>query len=125
MNETPKKKILVVEDDPFMIDLLCAELGKTGAELILAKTGSEGVEKFKETSPDLVMLDIILPDQDGFDALRAIRRLPGGPEARVIILSNVAEGANLEKAKQLGVQDYLMKSNYSLAEVLERVKKLL
>lgn len=115
----------MIEDDPFMTDLLCAELGKADAELILAKTGSEGIEKFKETNPDLVMLDIILPDQDGLDALREIRRLPGGAEARVIILSNVAEGANVERAKQLGVQEYLVKSNYSLAEVLERVKKLL
>lgn len=125
MNETPKKKILVIEDDPFMVDLICKELEKTGAESIVAKTGAEGIEKFKETRPDLIVLDIILPDQDGFDVLRAIRRAEEGSKAKVIILSNVAEGSNVEEAKRLGVDDYMIKSNFSLAEVIERVKKYL
>ena len=125
MNEIPQKKILIVEDDPFMVDLLDKELEKTGAKLILAGTGSDGVEKFNAEKPDIVILDLFLPDLDGFGVLRAIRRADGGTRTKVIILSNIAEEANIEEAKRLGVDDYMIKANFSLDEIVERVKKYL
>lgn len=121
--KTPK--ILVVEDDLFMVDLLVRELEKGGFEVVVAKTGSEGVKKFREVEPDLTLLDIILPDLNGFDALREIRRMPKGPAAKVVILSNLGDESDKEEGKRLGARDYLVKANFSLPEIVDRVKEVL
>jgi two-component system phosphate regulon response regulator PhoB/two-component system alkaline phosphatase synthesis response regulator PhoP len=118
-----KIKILLVEDDEFMVDLLAHELGKNGFEVTLAKTGAEAVSKFKESAPDLILLDILLPDKNGFDVLREIRRLPEGVGASVVILSNLSETNYREEAERLGAIDYLVKANFSLGEIIERIKQ--
>lgn len=125
MAEARKTKILVVEDDLFMVDLLTRELKKSGFEIAVAKTGREGVEMFSEVKPDLILLDIILPDLNGFDALREIRRIPEGHEAKVVILSNLGDESDKEEGKRLGALDYLVKANFSLPEIVERVRAAL
>lgn len=118
-------KILVVEDDVFMVDLLVHELKKAGFEIIVANTGREGVQKYQESKPDLVLLDIILPDLNGLDALREIRRGKDGDKAKVVILSNLGTDVDKEQAKRLGALDYLVKANFSLEEILERIRAVL
>ncbi|MBI2056468.1 MAG: response regulator [Candidatus Sungbacteria bacterium] len=125
MEPADKKHILLVEDDVFMIDLLANELTLAGFEVTIAKTGKEGVEKYDEAKPDLMILDILLPDQDGFETLRQIRRKPGGIDAKVIILSNIAEGPNIDEAKRLGALEYLIKANLSLADIVVKAKNAL
>lgn len=119
------KKILLIEDDVFMVELLAHEFGQEEFELVIAKTGSEGVEKFKSEKPDLILLDILLPDFNGFEALRQIRREPGGPETKVVVLSNIGEANDIEEAKRLGSDDYLIKANASLPEIVERARAVL
>ena len=124
--ESPKKKIiLLIEDDVFMGQLLGQALERAGFALIAAHSGAEGVTKFREAKPDLILLDLILPDQNGFEALRQIRRLPGGVDAKVLVLSNLARESQFEEAKRLGVVDYLVKVNFSLDEVLAKIRETL
>ena len=125
MAEQKKSKILLVEDDVFMSELLGQALERAGFETIAAKSGSEGVKKFQETKPSLILLDLILPDESGFEALRQIRRLPGGAEVKVLVLSNLAREAQFEEAKRLGAIDYLVKANFSLDEILAKVRETL
>ncbi len=125
VEETKKSKVLLVEDDVFMSDLLTQTLARAGFEVANAKTGGEGVKLFQEWHPDIILLDLILPDQNGFEALRQIRRLPGGPEEKVIVLSNLSRETQGEEASRLGVADYLVKSNFSLEEIITRVKSVL
>lgn len=120
-----KSKILLIEDDAFMVDLLGKELGAFGYQLEIAKTGLEGVEKFHIFKPDLILLDILLPDQNGFDVLRQIRRDPEGRETKVLILSNLDKRSNLEEAKRLNATDYLVKANFSLSEIVARIQGVL
>lgn len=123
--DTKKYRILLVEDDMFMIDLLGKEMTGSGLEVEVAKTGKEAIEKFGQNVPDLVLLDILLPDQDGLEALRQIRRLPGGSDAKVIVLSNLAEGPKIEEARRLGVVNYFVKANLTMTEILDNIKKAL
>lgn len=116
-------KILLVEDDTFMVELLTHEFFSAGFQVVVARTGTEGVTKFKEDSPDIVLLDVLLPDQNGFDTLRKIRREPGGPDMKAMFLSNLSEETDIEEAKRLGAIDYLVKANFALPEIVERVKK--
>ena len=125
MAEQKKSKILLVEDDVFMSELLGQALERAGFETIAAKSGSEGVKKFQETKPSLILLDLILPDESGFEALRQIRRLPGGAEVKVLVLSNLARESQIEEAKRLGATDYLVKANFSLDEILAKVRETL
>ena len=120
-----KAKILVIEDDVFITDLLVKELTRSGFELMVATTGGDGAKKFEEFRPDLILLDMLLPDQNGLDVLRGIRRLPAGANAKVIIFSNIAEEADVQESKRLGVADYMVKANYSLPEVVERIRTVL
>lgn len=123
MPDTPAKtKILIVEDDAFMVDLLGKELTNLGYQVDIAKTGLEGVDKFFSFKPDLVLLDILLPDQNGFDVLRQIRRNPDGKEAKVIILSNLDSQPDVEESKRLGVVDYLVKANFSLTDIVAKIR---
>lgn len=121
----PKPKILLIEDDAFMVDLLGKELGVFGYQIEIAKTGLEGVNKFHILKPDLVLLDILLPDQNGFDVLRQIRRDPEGHETKVLVLSNLDKKSDLEEAKRLNVTDYLVKANFSLSEIVARIRGVL
>lgn len=123
--ESKTPKILVVEDDLFMVDLLVRELKKAGWEVQVAKTGREGVKMFSEVNPDLTLLDIVLPDLNGFDALREIRRTPNGHKAKVVILSNLGDESDKEEGKRLGALDYLVKANFSLPEIVDKVRAAL
>ncbi len=125
MEVASSKKILIVEDDTFMLELLAAELKKTGFEIMIAETGNEAVKKFKESKPDLILLDILLPDKNGLDALREIRREPEGRDAKVLVLSNFSDTPHIEEAKRLGVIDYLVKAQHVPQEIVERIKKII
>ena len=122
---TKKNKVLLIEDDLFMLELLANELNRSGFEVGVGKTGKEGVEQFQKMQPEVVLLDLILPDEHGFDVLKKIRKMPGGSKAKIMILSNVSESAEVKEADQLGIDDYLVKVNYSIAEIVEKIKKLL
>lgn len=123
--EAKKKKILLIEDDVFMVELLAKDLGAAGYEVNVAKNGKEGVNKFEEGAPDIVLLDLLLPDQNGFETLRQIRRHPGGPATKVMILSNIAEGPDMDEAKRLGVVEYLVKANYTLQEIVKKIQEVI
>ena len=107
-----------------MIELLVRELIKEGFDASNAMTGKDALDKFRETKPDLILLDLLLPDQHGFEVLRQIRRDPEGQTTKVMVLSNLSEDRDKEEAKRLGVLEYLVKANNSLPEIVARVKAL-
>ena len=123
--EIKKPKIFVVEDDLFMVELLANELKNAGLETYSFQMGQQAIDQFAELQPDLIVLDLLLPDKNGFEVLREIRRLPNGVRARVVVLSNMAEDADKEEAKRLGVQEYLVKANHSLPEILAKIQAML
>jgi len=125
LEEFKKPKIFVVEDDVFMVELLANELKNAGLETYSFQIGQAAIDKFVELQPDLIVLDLLLPDKNGFEVLREIRRFPNGINVKVMILSNMAEDADKNEAKRLGVQEYLVKANYSLPEILLKIQTLL
>lgn len=130
MTDTPatssvKQKIMLIEDDLFMIELLANELLRSGFEPFSFKLGKDAVQKFEEIKPNLILLDLLLPDQNGLETLRQIRRLPGGVETKVIVLSNIAEAIDQEEAKRLNVAEYLVKASFSLPEIIQHIQIVL
>ena len=122
---TAQGPVLLIEDDLFITDLLVHELQRAGFQFDVAHNGTEGVEKFAAVQPRLLLLDLLLPDIHGFEALRQIRRMPGGMEVKVIVFSNIAEDAEDGESKRLGVDKYVVKANHTLQEVIAIIQELL
>ncbi len=118
-------KILLVEDDELLIDILKRKLEEEGYECVVARDGEEGLKKVKEEKPDLVLLDIILPKMSGFEVLEAIRKDPEIKETSVMVISNSGQPVELERAKRLGAKDWIIKTEFDPQEVLDKVKKIL
>lgn len=116
--------VLVVEDDQFLRDLLTTKLQKENFEVTTAIDGPGGLEKILSVKPDVVLLDIILPGIDGFEILKRVRSnarvdIAGTP---IILLSNLGQEADVEKGRALGADNYLIKSNFTIDEIIEKIR---
>jgi len=120
-----KKKILVIEDEKTLRFLLNQTLAEEGFEVEEAIDGEEGIQKLKESKPDLILLDLLLPGIDGFEVLSRIKRDSDSESIPVIILSNLGQEEEVERGLKLGAIDYLIKAHFTLDEIALRVKKFL
>ncbi len=119
------KKILFIEDDSSLQRTIGDLLTSNGYIFISALTGEDGIRLCMAESPDLVILDLILPQKDGFEVLTKIRNTPETKNTPVIVLTNLEGSEEVERALSLGAHTYLIKLRYSLDEVLEKIKKAL
>ena len=119
------KKILIIEDDKFLRQLIVQKLVKEGYEISEAVDGEEGAKKIKEEKPDLVLLDLILPGIGGFEVLSRTKKDPDLFSIPVIILSNLGQKEDMEKGLELGAVDYLVKAHLTPGEIIEKIKKIL
>lgn len=119
------KKILVIEDDRFLRELIKKKLLLEGFDVADAVDGEEGVKKTKEEKPDLILLDLILPSIDGFEVLSKIKEDSTTASIPVIILSNLGQREEIEKGLKLGAVDYLVKAHFTPGEIIEKVKNII
>jgi len=117
------KKILIVEDEEIMIDLLERKLSQEGYEVSVAKNGVEGLKKMKEFSPDLVLLDIIMPKMGGFEVMEEKQKDEELKKIPLIVISNSGQPVEIERIKRLGAKDWLIKTEFDPQEVIEKVIK--
>jgi CheY-like chemotaxis protein len=119
------KRILLVEDEDIMVDLLQRKLTKEGYEVFVARDGEEGLKKMREMDPkpDLILLDIIMPKMGGFEVMEEMAKDESLKNIPVIVISNSGQPVELDKAKKLGAKDWLIKTEFDPKEVLEKVKK--
>ena len=119
------KKILMVEDDIFLRKIYRDKLVRAGFEFVEATNGEEGLNKVFSEKPDLVLLDLILPRKNGFDVLAEMKMNVTVQRIPVIILSNLGQETDVKRGLALGAEDYMVKTDVTLAEVVERVKEVL
>ena len=119
------KKILLVEDDPFLIDIYTSKLEKEGFSVKISESGEDCFKKINQEKPDLILLDIILPKIDGWEVLKKIKSDENLKNIKIIILSNLYQKEDIEKGLSLGADKYLIKANYDPKEVIEEIKKIL
>lgn len=118
-------KVLIVEDDKFLSELISTKLDKEGYEVDIALDGETGLTKIKEGKPDIVLLDIMLPGIDGFEVLEKMKAEEGSKNTPVIILSNFGQEEKVERGLTLGASDYLVKANFTTGEIVEKIKATL
>lgn len=116
------KKILFVEDESALQKTFGALLRQEGYEMVSATDGEAGLRLARSEKPDLVLLDLILPKMDGFKVLEALKKDEATKSIPIIVLTNLEEIENVEKAIELGATTYLVKTNYTLEELAQKIK---
>lgn len=119
------KKILFVEDETSLQVAIGESLKKVGYSINVAGDGEQALDFIKNNDYDLIILDIILPKIDGFEVLKEIKQMPNKKEIPVLILTNLETSKDVQKALELGATNYLVKANYSLEQMLEKIREML
>jgi DNA-binding response OmpR family regulator len=125
MQISNKKKILFIEDESALQMTLGNMLTKQGYEVLKAMDGKIGLELAENKHPDLILLDLILPKMDGFGVLKGLKENEETKEIPVIILTNLENTGDVQRALELGAMTYLTKANYTLAEISKKIEKIL
>lgn len=120
-----KKKILMIEDNIFLRKLYRDKLTREGFTFIEATNGIEGINKSITEKPDLIILDLILPRKNGFDVLDDLRKDSRTKDIPVVVLSNLGQEMDVKEALSRGAQEYLVKTDTRLEEVIKKIKKWL
>lgn len=121
------KTIVIVEDDVAMREIVTHKLASSGFTVKEAEDGRAGLDLILQTKPDLVLLDLMLPEVDGFEVLESVRKNPDASLAKtpIIILSNLWSNKDILKTKALHVQAYLVKAYFTTEEILKKVEEVL
>ncbi|OGG38389.1 hypothetical protein A3D55_00805 [Candidatus Jorgensenbacteria bacterium RIFCSPHIGHO2_02_FULL_45_20] len=117
-------KILLVEDEPLLGNLLRERLAREGFDVTHAKNGEEGFELLKKSVPDLVLLDIILPKMSGFEFMEKVRtdsELQSAPP--IVIISNLGQDGDIERGQELGAVGYFIKAKISMEDLVSKIKE--
>lgn len=125
METIQKQKILIIDDDPFILEMYVLKFKEEGFQIETAKDGKEGLKKIKEYEPDVVLLDIVMPIMDGFDVIRSLKRENVQTNAKIVLLTNLGQKDDVERGMQLGAHDYIIKAHFTPSEVVKKVKDLL
>jgi two-component system sensor histidine kinase/response regulator len=116
---------LIIEDDDFLRSLTITKLQSAGFSVDGAADGKTGLEKLYKNKPDLLILDLMLPVMSGFDVLQNLRNNPDLKDLPVIVFSNLGEEADIKKCLDMGITDYMIKSNFTLDELVEKINTIL
>ena len=116
---------MVVEDNVTLLDLLRERLMKEGWNIVTATDGALGLARAESVKPSLILLDLLLPKKDGVTVLKELRAKPATKDIPVIVLTNLSDGETVANVLSSGGMDFLIKTDYSLDQVVERIKRRL
>jgi len=123
--ENKNKRVLIVEDDPFIADVYVLKLESEGYSVDTAEDGLKGLAALKRKKFDVVLLDILMPNMDGFKVLEQIKKNPSVSRIPVIILTNLSQKKDIQKGIELGASDYIIKTKFTPTEVVKTITKVL
>jgi DNA-binding response OmpR family regulator len=119
------KKILLIEDDPFLVDIYSTRLKDSGLSVEVATDGQTGLRKLKENKFDLLVLDIVLPHINGWQILREIEKDERLQNLKIFVFSNLGQKDEVKKGLKMGVIKYFIKAHFTPKEIVEEIKKAL
>lgn len=122
---TKKQTVLIVDDDGFLLEMYALKFKEEGFTVEVAETGKDAFAKIESAKPDVVLLDVVLPEMDGFAVLQKIRGEKKTGSPIVVLLTNLSQKDDTERGMRLGADDYVVKAHFTPSEVVEKVRKLL
>ncbi len=120
-----EQKILIIEDDRFLRQLISKKIGQEGYDVVEAVDGEEGIKKVETEKPDLILLDLILPGVDGFEVLSRVKKNLNTKHIPVIILSNLGQKEDVDRGLNLGAEDFLIKAHFTPTEIIIKIRNVL
>lgn len=121
-----KYKILIIDDDEFLVDMYSIKFREQRFEVEIAFSGNEAIEKIKNgLNPDMILVDLVMPNMDGFEFLREIKDKGLTKNSKVIILTNLGQEDDIKKGLALGADDYVIKAHFTPSEVIKKVLAVL
>ncbi|MCK5081082.1 MAG: response regulator [Candidatus Moranbacteria bacterium] len=114
-------KILLIEDDKFISEIYYRKLTDSGFKVELAQDGLDGIQAFERFQPDLVLLDIMLPEKNGWEVLRELKAIKDS-KSKIVMLTNLGEKDKIQQALKMGADDYLIKASLTPTELIEIIK---
>ncbi len=117
-----KPLIILIDDDETLIDMYSTKLGLSGFNVLTASNGREGFDLVLANTPNLVLTDLVMPESDGFELLRRIKNDKKTKDFATVALTNLSSESDKKEALKLGAIDYLVKSNYTPAQIVEKVR---
>jgi len=117
------KKILIVEDEALLSNLLRKKLIAEGYDVTVCEDGQKGLDSMKKEIPDLILLDIVMPNKNGFEVMEEMQKDKNLKNIPIIIISNSGQPVEIDRAKNSGARDWLIKTEFEPLEVLKKVKK--
>jgi two-component system alkaline phosphatase synthesis response regulator PhoP len=124
-NKKNKSKILVIDDEPALLNILRIKLEQEGYKFFGARSGQEGLGLAKKEKPHLILLDLIMPEMDGFAVLARLKKIPEAKKSKIVILSVSGRDEDIKRGFRMGVAGYLVKTKFTLEEMIEKVKECL
>lgn len=121
---TGNRKILIIEDDKFFREIISKKLQRENFDVATASDGKEAFAYLVSNSPDMIILDLILPGLDGYEILSILKKDKKTSDIPVIILSNLGQEEEIERARALGATDFMVKINFTLEEIVVRVNQI-
>jgi len=118
-------KILLVEDDPFLLSMYNTKFEMENFEVVAAEDGEKGLKLALKESPDIILLDIMLPKLDGFEVLKALKADAKTKNIPVLLLTNLSQKEKVQEGLALGAKDYLIKAHFMPSEVVDKIKKII
>lgn len=118
-------KILLVEDDPLISNIYQMSLRRAGYDIEVIASGSGVVNKIKENDYDLLLLDLVLPEKSGFEVLEEIHRGGIDEDLKIIVLSNLGQKEKVERALEMGAEEYLIKAHFTPKEVVAKIRDVM
>ena len=117
------KKVLIAEDEEVLMNVLKDRFESEGWKVDVAKDGQEAIDAITKNSHDLLLLDLLMPKKDGFEVLREVRGNPEQKGLHIIVLSNLGGDEDIKKALELGANDYYVKTQHPMSEIVDKAKK--
>ena len=119
------KKVLIVEDEIDIVSIYQVALDGAEFDILFAKNGKTGLETATKEKPDLIILDLLMPEMNGFTFLEKLRADENLKDTPVIVASNLGQSEDMDKAKQFGIKDYLTKDRFSPKDILDKIRKFI
>lgn len=125
MKQLTKQTILLIEDDPLLIDIYSTKFKESGFEVQVADSGEKALSLLSKVSPSLIVMDIVLPQVDGWELLAVAQKQENLKNTKIIVLSNLGQKEEIEKGISLGADRYLIKAHFTPSQVVKEVRELL
>ena len=125
MAEPQETKILVVDDDPFILEMYVIKFKEQGFIIDTATDGKMALEKIASNEPDILLLDVVMPRMDGFDVIKKIQENKTSHKFKILFLTNFGQKEDVDRGMQLGADGYIIKAHFTPSEVVAKVKEVL